>query len=232
MTTLKRAHLPSSTYDEQGKRFKEWRVVCAEASAEFYPDFPVSGPSSTIEVCKHMLRHGGSPKLWFQQWCHDKGISQKDRVYHEASTLVQIVYQAGCYDALNLGALASVEIAMRRLISIIEAHAHNPQNPDWGNARYFSGTSHPFDIVPKDLRQHIAREAKDDVEIYQLRQKARTGASAADAAWGAAAAAAVGAGGLPADPAAARDKRKFDKGSGKGKKPDKPGAAPAAGDGG
>ena len=89
----------------------------------------------------------------------------------------------------------------------------------------------PFDIVPKDLRQHIAREAKDDVEIYQLRQKARTGATAADAAWGAAAVAAVASGGWPTDPAAAKDKKKFDKGKGKGKKPDKSGAAPAAGDG-
>ena len=172
--------------------------------------------------------------MWLQQWCQEKQISQRDRVYHEISALTEIVYQAGCYDALNMGALACIEVAMRRLISIIEAHANNPQMPDWGNARYFSGTSSPFDIVPKDLRQHIAREAKDDVEVFQLRQKARAGAWAQDAAWSATAGAAAAVGGLPGDPAAIKDKKRADKGKGKGK-PDKgaksgapPGAAPQA----
>jgi hypothetical protein len=125
-----------------------------------------------------------------------------------------------------MGALASMEVAMRRLLSIIEAHSVNPQAPDWGNARYFAGTSSPFDLVPKDLRQHVAREAKDDVEIYQLRQKARAGATAADSAWTSTTAAAVATGGLPGDPAVARDKRKADKGKGKGKKPGKPAPPP------
>ena len=215
-------------YDEQGKRHKEWRSVVGESTHEYYPDFPVTGPCSAIDVCKHFLRHGGTPKMWLQQWCQDKNISQRDRVYHEISALIEIVYQAGCYDALNLGALASIEVAMRRLISIIEAQANNPQSPDWGNARYFSGTSNPFDIVPKDLRQHIAREAKDDVEVFQLRQKAQAGAYAADASWSATASAAAAVGGLPGDPAAVKDKKKFEKGKGKGKKPDKPSAPPGA----
>ena len=96
-------------------------------------------------------------------------------MYHEVSALVEIVYQAGCYDALNMGASAAIEVAVRRLVLIIEAHASNPQAPAWGNARYLSGTSHSFDIVPKALRQHIAREAKNYVEIFHLRQKARGG---------------------------------------------------------
>ena len=98
-----------------------------------------------------------------------------------------------------------------------------------GNARYFSGRSNPFDIVPKDLRQHIAREAKDDVEVFQLRQKARAGAYAADSSWSATASAAAAVGGLPSDPAAVKDKKKFEKGKGKGKdRPGKPSAPPAA----
>ena len=190
----------------------------------------MSGRCSSVDLCKHMLRHGGTPKLWLQQWCNDKGITQRDRVYHEVSAPVEIVYQAGCYNALNIGASAAIEVAVRRLISIIEAHASNPQASGWGNACYFSGTSYPCDVVPKDLRQHIAREAKDDVEIFHLRQKARAGASAADAAWSSTAAAAVAVGGLPTDPAAARDKKKRAKGKGRGKKAAKPAAPPGAGD--
>ena len=82
--------------------------------------------------------------------------------------------------------------------------------------------------MPKDLRQHIAREAKDNVEIFHLRQKAPAGALAADAAGSSTAAAAVAIGGLPTDPEAARDKKKHDKGKGKCKKLGKPTAPPGA----
>ena len=83
-----------------------------------------------------------------------------------------------------------------------------------------------FDIVPKGLRSHIARKAKDDVEIFQLRQKARAGATAADSAWTSTTAASVATGGLPSDPAAVKEKK--GKGKGKGKTPGKPPASPGA----
>ena len=57
--------------------------MCGESTHEYYHDFPVAGPCSAIEVCKHFLRHGGTPKMWLQQWCQDKGISQRDRVCNE-----------------------------------------------------------------------------------------------------------------------------------------------------
>ena len=145
-----------------------------------------------------------------QQWCQDKGMTQWDRTYHELVVLIEILYQAGTYDALNLGALACIEVTVRRLISIIEAHAGGAQNPDW--------------IVPRDLRQHVAREARDHVEIAQLRSKARAGATATDSHWSGAAAAAVAAGALPTGPAIAKRKSK---GVVKiGKKPDAAGVSP------
>ena len=215
---------PYLEYDDQKKRYTEWRRVIQECTIERYPDFPIACPASSVDVCTHMLRHGGSPKLWMQQWCQDKGMTQRDCTYHELAVLIEILYQAGTYDALNLGALACIEVTVRRLISIIKkTHAGGAQNPDWGNARCFSATTKPFDIVPGDLRQHVAREAKDDVEIAQLRNKARAGTSAADQHWPGAAAAAVAAGALPSDPAIAKQKLK---GAGKtGKKPDAAGAS-------
>ena len=201
-------------YDTQGKRFKEWKQVCDESSTEVFSDFPISGPQAAVDMCKHFLRHGGSPKLWAQEWYREKQINGKDRTFHELSTLVEVIYVAGTYDCLNVGALASIEIVMRRIISIVEAHAVG-STPDWGNSRYYSGTANPLDLVPRELRHHVTREAKDDLEVQQMRQKSKSAAAIVDAHW---VSGAVDSGGLPTDPARVKDKRA--KGKSKGKKAD------------
>ena len=100
---------------------------------------------------------------------------------------------------------------MRRIISVVEAHAAAGATPDWGSSRYYSGTANPYDLVPRDLRHHVAREAKDDLEVQQMRQKSKTAAAAADGGW---APSAVATGALPTDPAKAKQR---DKGKSKGK---------------
>ena len=107
--------------DDQGQRFKEWKKVCSESSEERQADSPVAGPPSCLTVCKQMQHHGGNPKLWMHLWMKELGVSGKDRLYHEVTTLVEILYQGGTYDQLNVGAVASLEISSRRLIAIVEA---------------------------------------------------------------------------------------------------------------
>ena len=47
-------------------------------------------------------------KLWLHLWKKELGASAKDRVYHEVSTLVEVLNQGGKYDQLNMGAVASL----------------------------------------------------------------------------------------------------------------------------
>ena len=65
---------------------------------------------------------------------------------------------------------------------------------------------------------------QDDVEIAQLRQKARAGVTAVDSQWAGAAASAAQAGGLLTDPEVA--KRCKGKGEGEFKQPDSPASSP------
>ena len=117
--------------------------------------------------------------------------------------------------------LACLEVVMRRIISVVEAHAASGATPDWGSSRYYSGTANPYDLVPRDLRHHVAREAKDDLEVQQMRQKSKTAAAVAD---GGCVPSAVAAGALPTDPAKTKQRGKG-KSKGKGAKLESPPAS-------
>ncbi|CAK0825411.1 unnamed protein product, partial [Prorocentrum cordatum] len=187
--------------DETGARFKEWRKVVQESTQEIFSDSSIRGPPACLEICRKMYRHGGAPKMWFQEWCKEQGVTRKDRAYHEVQTFIEVLYLAGTYDQLNMGALASLEVVSRRLLQYVEAYAHGAENANWGAAKHLGGTTNPLDLVPDALRSYASRLSKEEQELEALRMRSRVpGAAPADGAG--AAAAAVASGGLPAAGAA------------------------------
>ncbi|CAK0901765.1 unnamed protein product, partial [Prorocentrum cordatum] len=88
--------------DETGSRFKEWRKVVQESTQEVFSDSSLRGPPACPEVCRKMYRHGGTPEIWFQEWCEETGISRRDRAYHEVQTLIECLCLAGTYDQVNM----------------------------------------------------------------------------------------------------------------------------------
>ncbi|CAK0906248.1 unnamed protein product, partial [Prorocentrum cordatum] len=180
--------------DETGARFKEWRKVVQESTQEIFSDSSIRGPPACLEICRKMYRHGGTPKMWFQEWCKEQGVTRKDRAYHEVQTLIEVLYLAGTYDQLNMGALASLEVVSRRLLQYVEAYAHGAENANWGAAKHLGGTTNPLDLVPDALRSYASRLSKEEQELEALRMRSRVpGAAPADGAGAAAAA-------LPAAP--------------------------------
>ena len=75
-------------------------------------------------------------------------IEWKDRAWHEMHTLMDIFCQAGCYDQLNMGALACMELVNRRLQQYTEACAHGADAPNSASAKHVSGSSSSLDLVP------------------------------------------------------------------------------------
>ena len=59
-------------YDEHGERFKPWREVCKESYLPNLTDRESQGPITTLNLIKHWLKNGGDPRLWFQNFCHNK----------------------------------------------------------------------------------------------------------------------------------------------------------------
>ena len=53
-------------------------------------------------------------------------------------TLIDVVYLAGTYDMINLGASAALEAVVRRIYIIVDAYS-NPSKPNWDNAKIYGG---------------------------------------------------------------------------------------------
>ena len=63
-----------------------------------------------------------SPQQWLERLVRDKHISVKDRADHELRCLCDELEEAACFDQFNLGALACLEVAARRLNLMVDAH--------------------------------------------------------------------------------------------------------------
>eukprot|EP00974_Lingulodinium_polyedra_P073365 7102823-Lingulodinium_polyedra.AAC.2 len=144
----------------------------------------------------------------------------------------------GCYDQLNLPALAGAEILFRRFQTIIEAHAVPGAKPNYLMASAYSGIALLEDGVAPELRVYGARKIREkQVEVSVQRAGAGLGAPHADAGGaGAAAAAAPGLGddamlppgGAVEMPPAAAGKGAKGRGRGRGRRGlGPPAAAPA-----
>ncbi|CAK0838915.1 unnamed protein product [Prorocentrum cordatum] len=168
--------------DETGSRFKEGRKVVQESMQEVFSDSSLRGPPACLEVCRKMYRHGGAPKIWFQEWCEETGISRRDRAYHEVQTLIERLCLAGTYDQVNVGALASLVVIARRLLQCTEACAHGADHANWAAAKHLAGTTNPLDLVPEALRSYAGRLSKEEHELGALRARAKTPAAALEVA--------------------------------------------------
>ena len=160
------------TWDEQSVRYKAWRDVCAGSVVHTWSDFPLEGPVTSLDLSKHMQKFGGDPSNWMLQSAREKHIQATDRTWHELRVLTQSLQSFGSYDQLNLGACAGVEIICRRIQAIADAHSV-PGRVDWSNGKYFAGQGDVGDAVSSQLRQWVARRAKDDAEIDTARERAR-----------------------------------------------------------
>jgi hypothetical protein len=102
-------------------------------------------------------------------------------------------------DQFNLGGSLALEIAFRRISGLAEAMAGGAANMNWQLANFVIGEADGTALLSSERRSEVARDARDHLELSNLRTRLATSvanAGALDA--GSNAAAAVDAGGLPA----------------------------------
>ena len=103
-------------------------------------------------------------------------MSSRERTAIEVTVLTDAMHLAGCYDQINGPALASIETLCLRLAQLIEAYAAgDPAKPNWSGVKYFQHSTGPLNLVPKVLRTHAHRLAKEEVEIENMRLRAAGG---------------------------------------------------------
>lgn len=220
-------------WDAQGTRYKEFKKAVSESTEHSIDDAELQGGQTALFMLKKMFHRGNDPKGWLLEFSRENQLTPKDRTWHELQTLTLAVHLAGTHDALNLGSLACIEALARRLAAIPEAYRGGPGVlPKWEGTRHILGISDPFSLMSSELRSHVVRSTREEIERESAYARARVTEPAG--APGAASAATWGV--LPRQPdhgGKDRDKGGKDKGKGgkyKGKKGDggKSGGAGAA----
>ena len=105
------------------------------------------------------------------------------------SVLVEVLHNGLTYDQLNMGALASFELVVRRVLSIVEHVNSGKESGNWTTSRYLVSRKGPGDIMSRELHRFVGEEAKVDREVAEVRKKAASGLAEA-----------ASSGGLPAVP--------------------------------
>ena len=157
--------------DDQGERFKEWRVVLRESKGFAWSQVPVGlGVWTLLDTMKAMGRNNGDAQVWLSAWARLKKIEETDRVMHELRTLVNVLYYGATYDQLNCPALLSFELLNRRICALIDAH-RVPTKPDWSSAKYYDISKSAEDVIPDSLRLHAGRKEKEHNELMNGRRR-------------------------------------------------------------
>ena len=126
-----------------------------------------------------MEKFGGTPRQWLGRFLRDKHISSKDRAAHELRYLCDVVEEAACFDQVNLGALACLEVTARRLNLIVDADKQGGA-PSHVNAKYLTPLAGTDEILAPALRAHLSRRAREDWEVMQCAKKADAAAAMTD----------------------------------------------------
>ena len=86
---------------------------------------------------------------------------------------------SACFDQVNLGALACLEVAARRLIPIVDAHKQGAA-PSCVNAKYLTPLPETDEILAPGLRAHLWRRARENLDLMQSAKKADAAAAITD----------------------------------------------------
>ena len=166
-------------WDPHGERYKAWREVCRESSAEEMDPQRIDGAQTALHMCKAMERQGGDPRLWLERWLREKHLESSDRVAHELRLLTDVLFLAGSIDQLNMGGLHASEAVARRIAAIVEAYA-TPGRPTWEHARFYSGVGASEEVVAPALRSQVLRRVKEEYDVATARARTVPRGSPAD----------------------------------------------------
>ena len=121
-----------------------------------------------------MVRH--------QRWVSSSGISQTDRSIYEHAVLSEVLEKALCIGQLDVSNLCSLELCVRRLQLIEEAHRVNPTQPNYQGSEYWMGSRSRKGgiLVAPHLSRFVAEEQRQDNTIQlEKRNAAENGAAGA-----------------------------------------------------
>ena len=138
-------------------------------------DFPLDGPRSSSWFLTAMANGGTTPLQRHGKWIAESGVGADSRSGHEHSILSHILEKTICVDQLNVVNLVGMEIVVRRLILLEEAHSVDPGQPSFEGWEHWLGLGERRAgiLIPPELSRHVARKVGDEAAVAKERRKAK-----------------------------------------------------------
>lgn len=135
----------------------------------------LEGPSTALNIAKGLRDQNMTPTSFHEFWLRSADIPRGDRSVYEHECLSRIFEAMMCVDQLNPSGLQSMELVVRRMQVIREAHRISPSAPDYSSADYFMGWRYKKQSqgIDSGLAAHVASELKNDAAIQKEARKAR-----------------------------------------------------------
>ena len=165
------------TFDIQGIRRREF-ANAVPLMIEATPQgggLQLEGPPTALNIAKGLREQSMTPTSYHEFWIRSADIPRGDRSVYEHECLSRIFESMICVDQLNPSGLQSMELVVRRMQVIREAHRVSPSAPDYSSADYFMGWRYRKQNqgIDSGLAAHVASELKNDAAIQKESRKAR-----------------------------------------------------------
>eukprot|EP00971_Amphidinium_carterae_P169288 3354109-Amphidinium_carterae.1 len=138
-----------------------------------FGDEEMEGEMSCLWYLEKIVATGLDPVARHRAWVTDSGIPSGDRSVYEHQMISLVLQTAATRDQLNMGALISMEMLVRRAMLIESAHSHSPGNPDYSHGSDFMGLGEQRGgaLVNPGLLKLAASKATERTQIMKERRK-------------------------------------------------------------
>ena len=162
--------LPVQRDEMTQERWRDWKSLAGMIGEPLFPDWPLEGPRTTKWLVKEIAKSGEGPLQHHQRWKTHLRTDDGDRSVHEHELLCMTLEISGCYDQLDLSALAGMELVSRRL-QLIEKSKAAGGAAAYEGAKFFVGYQKTKTLVAPELGRHVAHKLQEEVSVMKERRK-------------------------------------------------------------
>lgn len=164
-------------FDNQGVRRRDFNsaVGLLDDSPPQGGGLQLQGPATSLKFLKMLRDQNQTPTTFHEYWLRTAEIPKGDRSVYEHECLCRILEAMLTIDQINVPALQSAELLIRRMMVIREAHKVSPSAPDYSSADIMMGWQYRRSAqgVVTEMASYVATELKNEAAILKEARKAR-----------------------------------------------------------
>ena len=168
-------------YETSDLRHRSYKEAATLSTTTSFPDWPISGPRTAEWLAREIARQELTPVRRHYWWRQLLSLGPSDWGVGEHEALSRLFEYALTYDQLNLGELASFELAGRRYQLLEEKYARmlvqataGGDNAHLDNDRLFMGEErrHGRALVAPALEAWVSQKLSEESAVLKERRKA------------------------------------------------------------